>query len=231
MKKADFICIASVILFFSPFIISDSIFDFYWNFNKEHAYLMTFIKFSILAPFGEMLGLRIKTGKYYTKGFGLLPRAFVWGLLGITIKMAFDIFANGVPAMLISMGLNIPENILLQELSWLTVFTALSIGVTLNIFYAPFLMVTHKITDEHIQQTKGSIKRFFSPLKFGEKMINLNWDVQWNFVFKKTIPFFWIPAQSINFLFPDDLRILIAAFYSIILGVLLAIASLKSNDI
>jgi hypothetical protein len=36
---------------------------------------MSFIKFSILATLGEVIGLRIKTGNYHQKGFGLIPRA------------------------------------------------------------------------------------------------------------------------------------------------------------
>ena len=56
-----------------------------------------------------------------------------------------------------------------------------------------------------------------------------NWSVQWNFVFKKTIPFFWIPAHTITFLLPVQYQVLFAAILGIVLGVLLAIASLKSE--
>ncbi|MCK7530556.1 MAG: hypothetical protein MZV63_05680 [Marinilabiliales bacterium] len=31
---------------------------------------------------GEMLGSRIRTGIYLPTGFGLIPRALVWGFLG-----------------------------------------------------------------------------------------------------------------------------------------------------
>ena len=47
-------------------------------------------------------------------------------------------------------------------------------------------------------------------------------------ILKWTIPLFWIPAQTITFLLPEDYRVLFAAFLSIVLGVLLAIAALKS---
>ena len=30
---------------------------------------------------GELLGLRISSGHYFRKGFGVLPRAVVWGFL------------------------------------------------------------------------------------------------------------------------------------------------------
>jgi len=90
MKKADFICIIAILLFFLPFFLSKNVFEFYWQNNIRYPYLLAFIKFFLLAPFGEMLGLRIKKGVYHEKGFGLLPRAFVWGFLGISLKMAFD---------------------------------------------------------------------------------------------------------------------------------------------
>jgi len=57
----------------------------------------------------------------------------------------------------------------------------------------------------------------------------INWKVQWNFVFKKTIPFFWIPAHTGVFLMPAEYRILAAAVLSIVLGVILAIASLMQK--
>jgi hypothetical protein len=230
MKKADIICIVGVIVFFAPFLFIQALFDFYWKANTNHPYMFAYIKFFILAPFGEMLGLRIRKGIYHEKGFGLLPRAIVWGFLGITLKMAFDIFAHGAPAMLINMGMQIPEDILYQSLSFRKVFVTFTIGASLNLFYAPILMVTHKVTDEHIKSTGGTLKGLFSPLQFGKHLAELDWKIQWDFTFKKAIPFFWIPAQTVNFLLPENYRILVAAFYSIILGVLLALVSTKKDS-
>ena len=144
--------------------------------------------------------------------------------------MAFDIFAHGVPPMLVKMGFTIEPDVLLLPLGWGKVFTAFAISLALNVFYAPILMVTHKLTDEHIIETGGRLSGFFKPFRVGYHFTHLNWKVQWEFTFKRVIPLFWIPAQWINFLFPEDLRILIAAFYSIILGVLLALVSIKSRD-
>ena len=45
------------------------------------------------------------------------------------------------------------------------------------------------------------------------------------FVFKKTIPFFWYPAHTITFLLPGEMRVLFAAILGVVLGVLLAIAA------
>jgi hypothetical protein len=71
---------------------------------------------------------------------------------------------------------------------------------------------------------------FFSPLDFARIFKEINWKVQWNFVFKRTIPLFWIPAQTITFLLPEEFRVLFAAFLGIVLGVLLAIAALRQAE-
>ena len=55
----------------------------------------------------------------------------------------------------------------------------------------------------------------------------MNWRVQWNFVFKKTIPFFWYPAHTITFLLPEETRVLFAALLGVALGVILAVAARK----
>jgi len=71
------------------------------------------------------------------------------------------------------------------------------------------------------------------PMKmpFGPKWFKgINWNIQWHFVFKKTIPFFWIPAHTITFLLPADFQVLFAALLSVMLGLILAIASLKSKN-
>jgi len=48
-------------------------------------------------------------------------------------------------------------------------------------------------------------------------------------VFKKTIPLFWIPAHTITFLLNPDYQVLFAAFLSIVLGAILAVADLMDN--
>ncbi len=70
-------------------------------------------------------------------------------------------------------------------------------------------MTFHRITDLHIVQTGGSLRGFFKPIPFASLFKKIDWDVQWNFVFRKTIPFFWIPAQTITFLLPEGIQDLI----------------------
>ena len=119
--------------------------------------------------------------------------------------------------------------ILHADLSWKKVVVSFSISTALNLFYAPVLMTFHKITDIHILENGGTLRGFFKPIRFATIFTKINWDVQWNFVFKRTIPLFWIPAQTITFLLPEEFRVLFAAFLGIVLGVLLALAALKST--
>jgi len=46
-------------------------------------------------------------------------------------------------------------------------------------------------------------------------------------VYKKTIPFFWIPAHTISFLLPAAYRTLFAALLGVALGLILTIAVKK----
>jgi len=215
---------------FLPFIISKDVFDFYIQFNKEHELVTAFIKFALLATLGEVIGLRIKTGSYYKKGFGVIPRMIVWGFLGITIKIAFVIFASGTPAFLESLGLTNAQLVMKGTFSPEKLLVAFSISLAMNVVYAPVMMTLHKITDMHILNNGGTLKGFFRPIKFRKLFVDLDWNVQWNFVFKKTIPFFWIPAHTITFMLPPDFRVLFAALLGIALGIILAIADMMGKD-
>lgn len=227
MKKNDFLFLVFFVLLFLPFFISEELYQFYNEFNQLHALISSFIKFAILATLGELIGLRIRTGQYFQKGFGVLPRAIVWGFLGITIKIAFVIFAVGTPAFLESIGFENINQIMANAISIQKVGVAFSISVAINLIYAPVMMTLHKITDSHILDNKGTLKGFFTPIKFGEIFSKLDWKTLWNFTFKKTIPFFWIPAHTITFLLPTDSQVLFAALLGICLGVLLAFSNVK----
>ncbi len=230
-SRNDLFFVLGIAVFFMPFIVFDGVYEAYYRFNLEHGLLMSFIKFALLATLGEVIGLRIKTGTYHEKGFGLIPKAIVWGFLGITIYMAFSIFASGTPQLLLKLGLKNADTLLQADLSWKKVLVSFSVSTALNLFYAPVMMTFHKITDIHIQEKSGTLKGFSSPIDFARIFREINWDIQWNFVFKRTIPLFWIPAQTITFLLPEEFRVLFAAFLGIILGILLAIAALKDREL
>ena len=238
MKKSDIYFIVLTLLLvlsFLPFTFLDNYHAAI--FNPKFWYISSFIKFGILATLGESLGLRISKGIYNFDGFGLLPRAIVWGVLGIMIKVAFVVFAVGSPVMLeklfgltgaiASMKANSIFDAINVDLGGTRLITAFVISALMNLIFAPVFMTLHKITDTHINDNKGTLKGFFTPIKFYDIFPRINWSVQWNFVFKKTIPFFWIPAHTITFLMPGEYRIIFAAILGVILGVILSISANK----
>lgn len=229
MKKNDFIVIICVILILLPFFLCQEVYNWYSKVNNEHGMIMSFFKFAILSTFGESIGLRIKNGVYNEKGFGLIPRAIVWGFLGLGIKMAFVIFGTGTPEFLRYLGMQDAVIALKGELTFMKVFVAFCISATMNTIFAPVFMTFHKITDTHIINNSGTISGFFKPIKIKEIFPSLNWSVLWGFVFKKTIPFFWIPAHTITFCLPEEWQVLFAAFLGVALGVLLSLASMKQT--
>ena len=212
MKKSDALFILLVVALFLPFILSDTIYEWYKSFNASHGMLMSFIKFAILSTLGESLGLRISTGAYYNRTFGIIPRMVVWGFLGMGINMAMIIFSKGTPVFLEYLGMDHAASLMNGELCFPKF---------------PVFMTLHKITDTHIKDCGGSIRTLVTPIPMTRIITGLNWAVLWGFVFKKTIPLFWYPAHTITFLLPSDTRVLFAAFLGIILGVLLAIAARK----
>lgn len=227
MKRSDLYVFIGFVSVFLPFFLSKDVYDFYTTFNKEHGLITAFIKFAFLATFGEALGLRIREGVYNRKGFGLLPRAVVWGFLGITIKVAFIIFASGTPHFLEYLGVKDAGKIMSGDLNTYKILVAFSISFAMNLIYAPVMMTLHKITDIHIITNGGTLSCMLKKIRFAENFKQINWDVQWHFVFKKTIPFFWIPAHTITFLLPAETQVLFAALLGIALGTILAFASLK----
>ena len=227
MKKTDFLTIVIVSAVLCGFAFIPGAWTRFNETTKIHGLLMSFFKFAILGTFGEMLALRIREGVYLKKGFGLMPKMLVWGVLGVVIASAMTIFKTGT-VKLLDGGFHLDGKAaewFAGDLSWGKVFVALCVSVLMNTLFAPVFMTFHKITDIHIAETGGTLKGFFgSPLRMGEALSKkINWDVQYGFVFAKTIPLFWYPAHTITFLLPGTLQVLFAAFLGVALGVILSI--------
>ena len=211
MKKSDLLTILIVAAVICGFAFIPGAWDWFLTTTSNHGLLMSFFKFAILGTFGEMLSLRIREGVYLKKGFGLLPKLLIWGVLGVVIASAMTIFKTGT-VKLLDGGFHFNGKAaewFAGDLSW----------------GKPVFMTFHKITDIHIAETGGTLKGFFSsPLGIGEALSKkINWDIQYGFVFAKTIPLFWYPMHTITFLLPGTLQVLFAAFLGVALGVILSI--------
>ncbi|MBO5882488.1 MAG: hypothetical protein J6Q21_04530 [Alistipes sp.] len=228
MKRQDLYFALLMLAIFLPFFLFEPAYAWYKDFNGAHPMVMAFLKFGILATLGEMLGCRISTGKYTTPTFGVAPRMVVWGLLGVVISMAMSVFAAGIPAFITNMGgAHLVAQFAGEGITLGKFVVALSISVMMNTFFAPVFMTFHKITDTHIAECGGSIKALVTPIDMRRHMMTLNWDRQWSFIFKKTIPLFWYPAHTITFMLPGEFRVLFAALLGVALGVILAIGARK----
>ncbi|MBO4581246.1 MAG: hypothetical protein J5701_03050 [Bacteroidales bacterium] len=228
MKKQDFLVILTVLLVLAPFFAFDAVYDTYLKWNNSNPYLLAFVKFAILGTFGEMLASRIRTGKYYDTEFGLCPKMIVWGLLGMWIALAMKVFAAGVPAVMEKLfAANGLVDAMQGEFSVMKLAGAFCISVIMNTSFAPVFMTIHKMCDMHIAQYHGSVKCLAKPVRMADLLSRTNWNTQWNFVFKKTIPLFWIPAHTITFILPMAFQVLFAAFLGVVLGLILAIAAKK----
>ena len=243
MKKADWIVVIIWVIVLAPFFIPAT--GFYAAFNSltsNHPFVMAFFKFAILATFGEMLALRIRTKKASVwrdagiaypdeKGFGIVPRMMVWGFLGMCITMAMMIFKSGVPVFMANVAGCDPAT--LKEvfgsscLTWGKVGIAFCVSVAMNTIFAPVMMTFHKCTDIHITRNGGTVAGLLKPMQMGDIISSINWKTQWGVVFKKTIPLFWYPAHTITFILPQNLQVLFAALLGVALGLILALAENK----
>ena len=230
MKKQDCIVILIVVVVLAPFFIpATGFFAWFEASTAAHPFIMAFFKFAILATFGEMLALRIREGVYNKKGFGVLPRMMVWGFLGMCIAMAMIIFKSGVPSFLEVVGGcekgSLAAIFKASELTWGKLGIAFAVSVLMNTIFAPVMMTFHKCTDIHILDNGGTVRGLLRPMHMREIFANkINWDVQWNVVFKKTIPLFWFPAHTITFILPSTFQVLFAALLGVALGLILALA-------
>ena len=230
MKRADWILILCVVVVLTPFFIpATGFFAWFNSTTAAHPYIMAFFKFAILATLGEMLALRIREGVYNKPGFGVLPRMMVWGFLGMCIAMAMVIFKTGVPQFLASLGISdidtIRATFAAPQLTWGKLGIAFAVSVLMNSIFAPVMMTFHKCTDIHILDNGGTVRGLLRPMKMREIFATkVNWDVQWNFVIKKTIPLFWFPAHTITFILPPTFQVLFAALLGVALGLILALA-------
>lgn len=93
-------------------LCSESVMEAYTSMTAGHPFFMGFCKFALLATLGECLALRLTKGVYVTAGFGLIPRAVVWGCLGVAISAAFMIFSAGAPVILHLLGMEAAEQAL-----------------------------------------------------------------------------------------------------------------------
>jgi hypothetical protein len=177
--------------------------------TTKHPYIMGFNKFGILATMGELFALRLAS-KTWIKPDALIFKIVIWGLIGILITFMFSFYSAGVSAMMEQLEISPGSNQLF------TLFTAFLTSVIMNLTFGIVFMAMHRLSDTYIEMR---FKHENPSLK--ELVHAVQWDAFITFVVFKTIPLFWIPAHTITFVLPAHYRVVVAAYLSIILGVIL----------
>ena len=238
MKKTDYIGIAFLVLFallvmFFPWnfglnpnalLKGEMLYwtGFEWsklenfgNITKEFPYIMGFLKFALLATFGEMLKHRIRTGNWHVTK--LPVRVLIWGFYGMVMTAAFSLFASGT-AVMMSGNLWFGSNPLLEKGFGNTLIFAFSTSLFMNMIFAYPMMFSHEWFNQGIEKGK--------PVGGAEFFAAADANV-WGSFIPKTILYFWIPAHTVTFLLPAEFRVLVGALLSMALGFILTIKAVK----
>ena len=177
--------------------------DQFGNVTKAAPYLMGFLKFALLAMFGEMVKNRIKTGFWHTDLFFI--RVITWGVFGMIMTIAFALFAGGVASV---MGTPL----------W---FGGKDMGEFGNkLIFAYPMMLGHEWFNVVFAK-----RRFVG----GTEFLGLIDKHAWGSFIPKAIVYFWLPAHTVTFLLPAEYRVLMGAFLSMALGFFLTIRSVKKS--
>ena len=210
MKKGDLYWIGALLVWVLILLVPASRTVFI-DFTSRYAYLGGFVKFSILATMGDLLGIRI-IKKEWTIPKGLVYKAIIWGIIGMMVTLVFSVFMGGAQAAQVETKLPFVGSKLAQ---------AFFGSAIMNVTFGPMMMVFHRFTDLYID-TK--YEKQGGKVTINELIEKNDWSSLVKFSWLKTCPLFWIPAHTVVFLLPSEFRVLVSAFLSIALGLLLAMA-------
>jgi hypothetical protein len=215
-SKGDILWLSSLLIF-TAFLVLPQTHQVFIQWTSNHPYWMGFLKFAILATMGELLALRLANRTWKIPD-GLIFKIIIWGLIGVLITFMFSFYSTGVSTV-IEQGKISPGNALLAQL-----ITAFLTSVIMNLTFGIVFMGLHRMSDTYIEMR---VNHKQPSLK--ELIETINWNAFISFVVFKTIPLFWIPVHTITFLLPVYYRVVVAAYLSIILGVILVYSTSNSS--
>lgn len=152
------------------------------------------VQFAILGTLGEMVASSLKRRCLVLpcKGPQIAAKCLAWALLGLVIKYGFT-GMKGFTQTLLDKGM-LPA-FLNHGLG-----KAFAVSVLTNTFFGPQMICFHRIEDNWILGQHGfqGIQKAW-------------WTLLW----------FWIPAHTLTFSLPAEYQIGLAAFWGLVLGILL----------
>jgi hypothetical protein len=212
----DFLWISFLVII-TAFLILPNTRQTFIQLTGRFPYGMGFVKFAILATLGELLALRLAK-QTWVKPLGLIFKVIVWGLIGVLITYMFSFYSAGVSAMVGTSRLIAGSGFLE------TLVPAFITSLIMNLTFGIVFMALHRLTDRYIEMRVSNLKP-----SLNELVEAIDWDGFIKFVVLKTIPLFWIPAHTVTFSLPPHFRVIVAAYHSIILGVILVSAAGKQQ--
>ena len=192
---------------FAAILIIPSSREVFKTLSKNYAYIMAFIKFSILATAGELLATRLAKKEWVCPP-KIIARFIIWGFIGMWITLMMGAFKTAVYGGLLPLpGDGIFKNIL----------QAFYISVIMNTTFGPTFMAVHKCSDKYLELRASGVAK--PSLK--DVICGVDWEKFVSFTIFKTVPLFWIPAHTITFLLPAEYQVIMAASLSVALGIIL----------
>ena len=210
MKKGDYLWGLALLAWIVMLVVPASRTAFMAA-TEAHPYIMGFIKFAILASMGDLLGIRVLKGEWI-KPKGMQYRAVVWGIIGVMTTLVFTVLMGGAAAAQAAGRLPFEGS---------AVATAFFGSSIMNLTFGPMMMAFHRFTDMYID---SKYEKNAGKITISGLIDRNDWHSLVEFSWLKACPFFWIPAHTIVFMLPGQYRVLVSAFLSIALGLLLALA-------
>lgn len=180
--------------------------------SSNYAYLMGFIKFSLLATAGELIASYIISVNK-TIPVKIVLRFIIWGFIGMWITFMMKVYSNAVATMMASGALLGGSSTFLR---------AFYTSLIMNTSFGPLFMAVHKCTDKMLELANNKEKITVSSVMKG-----IDWTGFVSFTIFKTVPLFWIPAHTVTFLLPPQYQVMMAAALSVALGIFLSLNNRK----
>lgn len=213
-KKQDRCFLVGYLVFFA-FVIWFAAEGLFNRCNEAHPYVSGFVQFAVFATSGELLSTRILYGGWSINKAQCF-KAFVWGTGGLCVTIMFSVLSQGVTQAQSSGMLPFDGSDLAR---------ALMTSCLLNLFFAPVHAAAMRIFGNYGEERFLRGRRMTAY----EATMSVEWGEFVDFTFFKTVPFFWIPVNTIGFLMPETLRVAFAAFLSFVFGMLMTLLKLRER--
>ena len=214
--------IIAVFAAFAAILIIPASREAFEQLSNAHPYGMGFVKFALLATAGELIAIKMASGRFAKPAY-LIARIVIWGLIGVWITYMMKIFFRGSGAM-IAAGL-LPGKSLATDSITYKLIRAFATAATMNLTFGPTFMAVHKCSDTYLalraQNGKG--------VTLAAVIDAVDWKKFVSFTLFKTVPIFWIPAHTVTFLLPPAYQVMLAALLSVALGIILNFRKKTTN--